>query len=277
MIKFENVNYIYGGFGDKIHALRDVTLEIPKGKITALIGHTGSGKSTLVQLINGLEKPTSGKVSIDGEDISKCDLQRLRFKVGLVFQYPERQLFEETVERDIAFGPQNMGLGKAEISERVRYASSLVGLDESRLKKSPFELSGGEKRRAAVAGVIAMKPEILVLDEPTAGLDPEGRKEMLALIKRFHAEGMTVIFISHSMDEVCEIADNVAVLNNGHVLMTGSVKDVFARGAELEKAGLSVPQITKLCMGLKEKGFNLPDGIFTVSEAAKYIRRELDD
>ncbi len=277
MIKFENVNYTYkNGFSDRTHALYDVTLQIPEGKITAVIGHTGSGKSTLIQLINGLEKCDTGRVIVGNEDVSGCNLQKLRFRVGLVFQYPEHQLFEESVERDIAFGPHNMGLGRAEISKRVKYAISLVGLDEAVLKKSPFELSGGEKRRAAIAGVLAMKPEILILDEPTAGLDPEGVQEMLALIKRLNGEGMTVIFVSHSMDEVAKTADNVVVLNQGRVLMTGGVKEVFSRSDELEKAGLDVPQITALCMKLKKKGFDLPAGITDVGEAAEYIRRELN-
>lgn len=210
------------------------------------------------------------------EDVFGCNLQKLRFRVGLVFQYPEHQLFEESVERDIAFGPHNMGLGRAEISERVKYAIALVGLDEAVLKKSPFELSGGEKRRAAIAGVLAMKPEILILDEPTAGLDPEGVQEMLALIKRLNGEGMTMIFVSHSMDEVAKTADNVVVLNQGRVLMTGDVKEVFSRSDELEKAGLDVPQITALCMKLKKKGFDLPAGITDVGEAVEYIRRELN-
>jgi len=277
MIKLENVNYIYNdGFCDKIYALRDVSIEIPKGKITALIGHTGSGKSTLIQLINGLEMPTSGTVTVDGVDVSNCDLQSLRFKVGVVFQYPEHQLFEETVERDIAFGPQNMGLSKDEISRRVDYAISLVGLDKALLKRSPFELSGGEKRRAAIAGVLAMKPEILILDEPSAGLDPMGRKEMYALIKRLHNEGITIIFISHSMEEVCETADYVAVLEKGQIIMTGNIREVFSQGELLEKSGLEIPQITILCKSLKENGFNLPDGIFTISEAVEHIRRELN-
>lgn len=277
MIKFENVNYIYGrGLSDTTHALHDVTLEIPKGKITAVIGHTGSGKSTLIQLINGLEKPTSGTVYVDGADVSRSDLRVLRFRVGMVLQYPEQQLFEETVERDIAFGPKNMGLSKEEIQRRVLRAAQLVGLSEEQLKKSPFELSGGQKRRAAIAGVIAMEPEVLILDEPSSGLDPVGKRGIFELIKRLHEEGMTIIFVSHSMEDVARLAENVVVLNRGRVAMTGSVEEIFSRSEELEKSALDVPQITKLCARLKQAGFNLPDGVYTVEAATECIKGELN-
>lgn len=278
MIKFENVNYIYKGAGENIHALRDVTLNIEKNKITAIIGRTGSGKSTLVQLINGLERPSSGKIFVDGTEITdkKCNLNELRFQVGMVFQYPEQQLFEETVESDIAYGPKNMELSADEICERTKYAAEIVGLREDVLKKSPFELSGGEKRRAAIAGVIAMKPRVVIFDEPAAGLDPPGRKLIFALIRQLRNEGKTVIFISHSMEDVAETADNVVLLNCGRVEMYGTVSEVFSHGEILKKAGVELPQTAMLCEKLRSVGFNLPEGIYTVREAAKYIQGELN-
>lgn len=278
MIKFENVNYIYKGLGEKNHALYDVSLNIEENKITAIIGCTGSGKSTLVQLISGLEKPSSGKIFVGETEITdkKCNLRELRFKVGTVFQYPEQQLFEETVEADIAYGPKNMGLIDAQIRERIEYAAELVGLDKKLLPKSPFELSGGEKRRAAIAGVLAMQPQVMIFDEPSAGLDPEGRKAVFDLICKLKSDGKTVIFISHSMEDVAMTADNVIVLNHGKVQMYGDVNEVFSRGDEVRRAGLELPQTLRLCERLRSVGFNLPYGIHSIEETAKYIRGELN-
>lgn len=278
MIKFENVNYIYKGLGENIHALHNVSLDIEENKITAIIGCTGSGKSTLVQLISGLEQPSSGKIFVGETEITdkKCNLRELRFRVGTVFQYPEQQLFEETVEADIAYGPKNMGLTEVQIRERVEYAAELAGLDKKLFKKSPFELSGGEKRRAAIAGVLAMQPQIMIFDEPSAGLDPEGRKAIFELIRKLKSDGKTVIFISHSMDDVAMTADNVVVLNRGRAVMCGDVNEVFSQGDELERAGLEQPQTLRLCESLRKVGFNLPYGIHSIEETAKYIRGELD-
>ncbi len=280
MIKFENVNYIYShGRNDEVHALRDISLEIPQGKITALIGASGSGKSTLIKLINGLERPVTGRVFAGDTEVTdkKTDLRALRFRVGMVFQYPEQQLFEETVEKDIAFGPANMGLDKAEIAARVKKAAGLVGLDEKKLDSSPFELSGGEKRRAAIAGVLAMEPEILLLDEPTAGLDPEGARRILELISRLHRENplMTIVFVSHSMEDVVKYAHNAIVLDKGSIAASGSIDEVFAQTELLNSIGLGLPQITSLCRRLNEVGFNIPEDIYTPSGAAEYIMKEL--
>lgn len=277
MIKTENLNYIYQqGMPFERHALKNVNLQIPDGEFVALIGHTGSGKSTLIQHFNALVKPTSGKIYINGIDItdSKTDLKQIRRTVGLVFQYPEHQLFEETVYKDIAFGPSNIGLSETEIREHVYTAAKLVGLDKNILEKSPFELSGGQKRRVAIAGVLAMKPSILILDEPTAGLDPAGRDEILGSIKQLHtkSENMTVIFVSHSMEDVARIANSVIVMNNGEVAMQGSVGDVFSKGDELRKIGLNVPQITQLMSALNAKGLNVPKDIYTVAAAAKVLK-----
>lgn len=277
MIKTENLNYIYQqGMPFERHALKNVNLQIPDGEFVALIGHTGSGKSTLIQHFNALVKPTSGKIYINGIDItdSKTDLKQIRRTVGLVFQYPEHQLFEETVYKDIAFGPSNIGLSESETREYVYTAAKLVGLDKNILEKSPFELSGGQKRRVAIAGVLAMKPSILILDEPTAGLDPAGRDEILGSIKQLHtkSENMTVIFVSHSMEDVARIANSVIVMNNGEVAMQGSVGDVFSKGDELRKIGLNVPQITQLMSALNAKGLNVPKDIYTVASAAKVLK-----
>jgi len=276
MIKIENVNCIYQqGMPNEHQALYDINLEIPTGSLTALIGHTGSGKSTLIQHMNALIKPTSGRIIIDGVDItdSKTDLRTIRKTVGLVFQYPEYQLFEETVYKDISFGPKNMGLSDDEIDRRVKRACEIVGLKEKYMKKSPFELSGGLKRRVAIAGVIAMEPNVLILDEPAAGLDPKGRNSILEMLSRLHEtkKDMTIIFVSHSMEDVARIAEDVIVMNEGRVFAKGKVGEIFSMGDELEKIGLSVPEITKLTARLIEAGFDLPPDIYTVKYGAKEI------
>jgi len=270
-INIEHLNYIYtpGGPFEK-QALKDVNLTIDKGEFVGLIGHTGSGKSTLVQHLNGLIRPTSGKIYIDGVDITdaKTDLKAIRSKVGLVFQYPEHQLFEETVYKDIAFGPTNMGLSDKEVEKRVYEAAKIVGLSSNILEKSPFELSGGQKRRVAIAGVLAMKPEILVLDEPTAGLDPAGRDEILFQIKALHTKvGMTVILVSHSMEDIAKLVDKVVVMHKGTVAMCGKPGEIFRHIEHLENIGLSVPQITKVMKILKDQGIPIKDDIFTVHQA----------
>lgn len=276
MIKLENVNYIYErGMPDERQALFDINLEIPDGTVTAIIGHTGSGKSTLIQLLNALEKPSSGSINVNGTEVcaKDADIRGLRQRVGLVFQYPEQQLFEETVYKDIAFGPKNMGLSDDEIDKRVREAARLAGVNEKYMNRSPFDLSGGQKRRAAIAGVLAMEPEVLILDEPAAGLDPRGRDGILSEIKKLHEEKpeMIIIFVSHSMEDVAKTAEHIVVMNNGRIAMTGGVKEVFSRGRELEEMGLSVPQITKLCARLSSAGINIEQGIFTVEEAVEKL------
>lgn len=251
-------------------ALNDVTLEINSGEFIGLIGHTGSGKSTLVQLLNGLLKPSYGKVLIDGVDIwgKNVNLKEIRGKVGLCFQYPEYQLFEETVFEDIAFGPKNMGVPQNEIENRVLEAISFVGLDEKILKKSPFEISGGQKRRVAIAGVIAMKPKILILDEPTAGLDPKGRDEILNKIKILHKNtDMTVILVSHSMEDIAKTVSKIVVMNKGKIELSGSISDIFMQYKRLEKIGLSVPQITKVMYRLYENGFPVCPSVYTIEDA----------
>lgn len=273
MIKAENVNYIYQqGTPFERQALYDINLEIPDGSFTAIIGHTGSGKSTLIQHFNALVKPTSGKITIDGIDVTaaKTDLKLIRRTVGLVFQYPEHQLFEETVYKDIAFGPTNMGLSSEEIDERVRESAALAGLNENLLERSPFDLSGGQKRRAAIAGVLAMKPNVLILDEPTAGLDPSGRDSILKTIKSLHKKNrdMIIIFISHSMEDVAKTAEHIIVMNKGRIETEGSVSEIFEKADTLRKIGLNVPQITTLCDRLRNAGLNLPENIYTVGYAA---------
>ena len=276
MIKAENVNYIYQkGTPFERQALFDINLEIADGSLVALIGHTGSGKSTLIQHFNALVKPTSGRILIDDIDITapKTDLRLIRRTVGLVFQYPEHQLFEETVYKDIAFGPTNMGLGEKEIDERVKKSAALVGLKEKHLERSPFDLSGGQKRRAAIAGVLAMQPKVLILDEPTAGLDPKGRDDILNTIKRLHEENrdMIIIFVSHSMEDVAKTAEHVIVMNEGRIETEGNVAKVFTQAERLQRIGLNVPQITLLTDKLRDAGFKLPNEIYTVKYAAKAI------
>lgn len=278
MIKAENVNYIYQqGMPFERQALYDVNIEIKDGSLVALIGHTGSGKSTLIQHFNALVKPTSGKIIINGIDVTapKADLRLVRKTVGLVFQYPEHQLFEETVYKDIAFGPKNMGFSDEEIDKRVRESAALVGLKEKHLTRSPFDLSGGQKRRVAIAGVLAMNPKVLILDEPTAGLDPKGRDEILATIKKLHEENkeMIIIFVSHSMEDVAKTAERVIVMNDGHVEMQGTVAEVFAQAEHLQKIGLNVPQVTLLTDKLRLAGYDLPEHIYTVKYAADAIKQ----
>lgn len=251
-------------------AVNDLNIEIMEGEFLGIIGHTGSGKSTLVQMLNGLITPTSGKVLLRDKDINenKKKLREVRFQVGMVFQYPEYQLFEETVYRDIAFGPTNMGLTGDELDKRVRESARFTGLKDKLLDKSPFDLSGGEKRRAAIAGVIAMDPDVLILDEPTAGLDPQGRDKLLNQILSYHKERKnTVILVSHSMEDIARVADRILVMNKGNAEILAPKREVFAQGERLEKMGLRVPQITKITQLLQKKGIDLPDGILTVEEA----------
>lgn len=279
-IKIENLNYRYGqGTAYEITALRDINLTMEDGEFIGLIGHTGSGKSTLIQHLNGLLKATSGAIYVDGKNIYEegYSMRELRNKVGLVFQYPEHQLFEETVYKDIAFGPKNMGFSEDKIKECVYSAADATGINEEMLNKSPFELSGGQKRRAAIAGVLAMQPEILILDEPVAGLDPHGRDEILNLLKNLHKENekRTVIFVSHSMEDVARVAEKIVVLNKGSVAMHGTVSEVFSRSEELEEMGLAVPQVTALFRELKDNGIDLPQDIYTVKKAAEVISESL--
>jgi len=270
-IKVENVSFVYGeGTPFEIKALDDVSIDIEENCITGIIGHTGSGKSTLVQMFNGLLKPSSGRILLDGVDIwaDPKKISEIRYRVGLVMQYPEYQLFEETVEADIAYGPKNMGLDADEIKNRVLEAADFVGLDRDTLGKSPFDLSGGQKRRAAIAGIMAMKPEVLVLDEPSAGLDPLGKSSIFDGIKRYaEATGSAVIIVSHSMDDMAKYCENVVVMAHSKVDMAGKRNEVFARGDELEAIGLGVPQITLLVRLLNEKGISIPKDIYTVDDA----------
>ena len=255
-------------------AVNDLNIEIMEGEFLGIIGHTGSGKSTLVQMLNGLITPTDGKVLLRDKDTNenKKKLREVRFQVGMVFQYPEYQLFEETVYRDIAFGPTNMGLTGDELDKRVRESARFTGLKDKLLDKSPFDLSGGEKRRAAIAGVIAMDPDVLILDEPTAGLDPQGRDKLLNQILSYHKERKnTVILVSHSMEDIARVADRILVMNKGNAEILAPKREVFAQGERLEKMGLRVPQITKITQLLQKKGIDLPDGILTVEEAFNSI------
>lgn len=285
IMKIENLNFIYNpNTPFEKRALDNISLEIEQGEFIGLIGHTGSGKSTLVQHLNGLLKPTSGKIIIDGVNITEkeANLKEIRQKVGLVFQYPEHQLFEETIYKDIAFGPKNLGLNEEEVKARVKEAMELVGLDYEELKdRSPFELSGGQKRRVAIAGVLAMKPKILVLDEPTAGLDPRGRDEILGEIQQLYdKENMTIILVSHSMEDIAKLVNRILVMLRGKVVIDGKTRDVFKRANELEGLGLGVPQITKFMMKLKERDNSIRDTILTVEEAKEeileYLRRKKD-
>ncbi len=282
-IVIEHLNYVYMAGGPyETKALADVNLTIGDGEFVGLIGHTGSGKSTLVQHLNGLLMPTSGKILVDGLDLADkaTDRRAIRQRVGLVFQYPENQLFEETVEKDIAFGPKNLGLDEAEIARRVKDAMRRVALDYDKLhERSVFELSGGQMRRVAIAGVLAMEPQVLVLDEPCAGLDPRGREEILGLIKKLHEEaGTTIVMVSHSMDDVASLAERVIVMNHGEVVMDGVPRDVFSRGEELRSMGLDVPQAVQLAGKLRERGYAVPEGIYLVeeikAEIEKIVRKE---
>ena len=275
-IVIEKLNYVYMAGGPyETKALNDVSLTIGDGEFIGLIGHTGSGKSTLVQHLNGLLKPTGGRILVDGLDLAdkQTDKRAVRRKVGLVFQYPENQLFEETVEKDIAFGPKNLGLDDAEISRRVREAMAKVALDYDRLKdRSVFELSGGQMRRVAIAGVLAMEPGTLVLDEPCAGLDPKGREEILGLIRRLHEQaGTTIVMVSHSMDDVASLAERVIVMNRGEVYMDGAPREVFSRGDDLRALGLDVPQAVELAQRLRERGLPVPEGVYREEELQQAI------
>lgn len=275
-LELRDLNYIYSLETPYEHAaVTDVELRIGEGEFIGLIGHTGSGKSTLIRHFNGLLKPTSGQVLIDGKDIfaDKATLRAARFAVGMVFQYPEYQLFEETVYQDVAFGPKNMGLEQPEIDRRVRESLAMVGLDEAVYEKSPFALSGGQKRRVAIAGVIAMQPKLLVLDEPAAGLDPRGKREIMTYIRNYAAAGNSVLFISHSMSDVARYAKRVLVMNDSRLVMDGTVDEVFGRADELHAMGLTVPQLTEVFLKLREKGFAVPTDVYTADRAAAEVLR----
>ena len=278
-IVFDHVNYVYsGGTNFEKHALRAISFKIEKGEFIGLIGHTGSGKSTLIQHMNGLIKATSGKIYYNGEDIyeKKYNMRSLRSKVGLVFQYPEHQLFETTVYKDVNFGPKNLGLDKLEADLRTYEALKMVGIGEELLDASPFELSGGQKRRVAIAGILAMKPEVLVLDEPTAGLDPRGRDEILDQIAKLHKESkITIILVTHSMEDVANYVDRILVMNNGSLAMDQETRNVFARYKELEEIHLAAPQVTYVMNALKEKGFPVDTEVTTVTEAKNEIIERL--
>lgn len=279
IIKLQNLSYLYStGTPFEIAAINDINIEIEQGELVGIIGHTGSGKSTLVQHLNGLLKPTSGKIYIDGADIweNKKTVRDVRFKVGLCFQYPEYQLFEETVYKDISFGPKNMGLSENEIDKRVHMAANFVGLKEEHLSKSPFDLSGGEKRRVAIAGVMAMSPKVLILDEPTSGLDPKGRDTILGMIKEYRQDtDSTVLIVSHSMEDVAKMATKVLVMNESKVAMYGTVDEIYSRSNEIINMGLDVPQITRVFMRLAECGVDISRNIYTVEQGKKEIERLL--
>ena len=274
-IQTEGLTYRYGiGTPFEKTAVDHVDLEIEAGSFVGIIGHTGSGKSTLIQPLNGLLRPTEGKVLLDGVDIwaDKSKMRQMRFRVGLVFQYPEYQIFEETVAKDIAFGPRNMGLAEEEVQARVQETAAIVGLSEEILKQSPFLLSGGQKRRVAIAGVMAMRPEVLILDEPTAGLDPRGREEILQEIQAYRNQtGATILLVSHSMEDVARHAKKILVMNAGKVFCYDTVANVFRRSQELQAIGLAVPQITRVCDALRARGVPLTDDIFTVEQAKQQL------
>ena len=275
ILKTEDLTYQYSiGTPFEKTAVDHVNLEIEEGAFVGIIGHTGSGKSTLIQHFNGLIRPTSGKIYLDGTDIwaDKTNIRQVRFQVGLVFQYPEYQIFEDTVYKDIAFGPRNMGLSEAEIKERVEETAALVGLTQAQLNQSPFDLSGGQKRRVAIAGVMALRPKVLILDEPTAGLDPKGREDILREIRRYHKEtGRTVLLVSHSMEDMANCAEKILVMNAGKVFCYDTVENVFRQAKALQEIGLAVPQITRVCMQLREQGIPLSDDIYTVESAYQQI------
>ncbi len=280
-LKLEQVSYIYGEkTAYEMQALKNINLEIHKGEFIGVIGHTGSGKSTLMQMMNGLEKPTAGTVRFDGQDIweENFDRKMLRSKVGLVFQYPEHQLFEVDVLSDVCFGPKNLGCTGEEAEARAKKALAMAGVEESYFKASPFELSGGQKRRVAIAGVLAMEPEYLILDEPTAGLDPKGRNEILAQIAKLHREnGISVLLVSHSMEDVANYVERILVLNHGELLYDDVPKKVFAHYRELGKIGLGAPNVTYILHNLKERGFAVDTAAVTVEEAAETICKALKD
>ena len=275
ILTVENVTHTYAaGSPFEQHALRGVSLEIAEGELLGIIGHTGSGKSTLIQHLNGLLRPHGGRVLLDGKDIweDPKKIRDVRFRVGMVFQYPEHQLFEETIYKDISFGPRNMGLSEEEIDARVHQAAAYVGLAEELLEKSPFDLSGGEKRRAAIAGVMAMEPRVLILDEPTAGLDPRGREQILAMVREYQrSRGTTVLLVTHSMEDVARVADRVLVMDHGQAAMLDTVSAVFSRAEELERIGLSIPAVTKILLLLREKGVAVDTAAYTIEQAAAQL------
>ena len=276
ILQVENLNYIYSiGTPFQHQALDNVNFSVERGEFIGIIGHTGSGKSTLMQQLNGLLKPTSGKILLDGQDIwsDKKLTRQARFRVGLVFQYPEYQLFEETVYKDISFGPKNMGLKADEIDRRVREAAASVGLREDQLEVSPFDLSGGQKRRVAIAGVLAMEPEVLILDEPTAGLDPAGREEILSLIDNYRrSHNATIMMVSHSMDDVARLTDRLLVMNGSHLAMDGTPAEVFQRAEELVEMGLSIPQVTRVFLHLKKLGLDV-EPVYTIDQAVQILKK----
>ncbi len=281
VLRLEGVSFVYGeGTPFRKVALDDISVSFERGKITGLIGHTGSGKSTLVNLLNGINKPMSGKVYLSGEDIwaKPKEIAKIRYRVGLVMQYPEYQLFDETVREDIAFAPKNLGLSEEEINERVAEAARLTGLSDDILNKSPFELSGGQKRRAAIAGILAMRPEVLVLDEPAAGLDPRGRREILGSLREYvDKNNASIILVSHSMEDMAYYCDNVVVMSRAKVFAVGAVDDIFSRADELSEIGLDVPMISKISTNLKKRGFDLRGRLYTVEgvrDAILSYRRE---
>ena len=278
ILQIEHLTHTYSaGTPFQRSAVDDMNLSMMDGEFLGIIGHTGSGKSTLIQHLNGLLKPTSGHILLQGKDIwaNPKKIRDVRFQVGLVFRYPEYQLFEETVYKDIAFGPKNMGLDEADIDRRVRDAAAFVGLTEAMLDKSPFELSGGQKRRVAIAGVIAMEPKVLVLDEPTAGLDPRGRDDILARIQDYHrAKNASVVLVSHSMEEIARNVDRIVVLSDSHVFMEGTPRQVFARADELEQVGLDIPQVTKVALALRRRGLPVDTAVYTVEALRDALLRK---
>lgn len=279
IIRVEHLNYVYNpGMPDETTALDDVSFSVDEGDFVGIIGSTGSGKSTLISHFNGLNRPTSGRILIDGKDMWEqgADLRAFRFQVGLVMQYPEYQLFEETCAKDIAYGPRNMGLDEAEIDRRVKEAAAFVGLSDALLQKSPFELSGGQKRRVAIAGVMAMHPRVLVLDEPAAGLDPEGRDMILSQIRDYHEKtGITVLLVSHSMEDIAKYANRVLVMSHAKLAMYDTVENVFAHAQELLELGLSVPQVTQIFLKLRQMGLDIPTDVYTMPYAVKTIQKAL--
>ena len=281
ILQIEHLTHTYSaGTPFQRSAVDDMNLSMMDGEFLGIIGHTGSGKSTLIQHLNGLLKPTSGRILLQGRDIwaDPKKIRDVRFQVGLVFQYPEYQLFEETVYKDIAFGPKNMGLDEADIDRRVRDAAAFVGLTEAMLDKSPFELSGGQKRRVAIAGVIAMEPKVLVLDEPTAGLDPRGRDDILARIQDYHrAKNASVVLVSHSMEEIARNVDRIVVLSDSHVFMEGTPRQVFARADELDQVGLDIPQVTKVALALRRRGLPVDTAVYTVEALRDALLRKEGD
>lgn len=279
IIRVEHLKYVYNpGMPDETTALDDVSFSVEAGDFVGIIGSTGSGKSTLISHFNGLNRPTSGRILIDGKDMWEqgADLRAFRFQVGLVMQYPEYQLFEETCAKDIAYGPRNMGLDEAEIDRRVKEAAAFVGLSDELLQKSPFELSGGQKRRVAIAGVMAMHPRVLVLDEPAAGLDPEGRDTILSQIRDYHEKtGITVLLVSHSMEDIAKYANRVLVMSHAKLAMYDTVEKVFGHAQELLELGLSVPQVTQIFLKLRQMGLDIPTDVYTMPYAVKTIQKAL--